>query len=680
MKTKGINVKKPRNPDARNSSSTFMLYIAASYSTSIALSRMALISLCLLLLCSILPCFAAKFRLGGSDVAFVGSSLHQYHSPTTTQFFVSPISSSSTSRQHHHSIHYYDTNRRIRARQSLTQKQRAATSSDDDNSHNDDNDTSSTNTTTGGVRARVRQSVTAASQRVQNLVLSKSSKTGVPGIITDGSPIADILIDAGVNAAELAREEVRSAALNVLQRGGSPDNKQQQLSQSQKLETQARIEADATIAMDTISLAKTSVADAFDAAESALLAVENEVKRVRQELNDAKKDATLGLAVAEKAASEAKLKARMITEMALKESLKEEEIFDDGEEGEIEKGVQRLSITNEEEDADANAGGENAQMLKPDETLIVTIPKSESEDKDTNKAEEEGGGGISGKWSESDFDLVTDLSYEDVDYTLTDMAPPFISEDECLVPGEPVVRVEKAPQNSRRIFAGIDIPVSVDDVWKLLTDYPNLQKVVPNLVVNEVLELYEGGEGKITVDDTLSADKQCQLLANHMKGAVLKQVGGAKVVGINFSARTTLEVREWPTGMPDFAHFEDEMYEGKSRSARVRESKGRELTRYVFPRPFALSTLPHKDISMQSIENDDGEFRMYQGVWRMQPLVGCAPPGQSAMRLTYAVEVSPRPYLPVALVEGRIAQDLCANLKAIRNIFEAMDSASVEDR
>ena len=60
----------------------------------------------------------------------------------------------------------------------------------------------------------------------------------------------------------------------------------------------------------------------------------------------------------------------------------------------------------------------------------------------------------------------------DIDYALTDMAPPFINEDECLVPGEPVVRVEKAPQNSRRIFAGIDIPASVDDVWELLTEYP----------------------------------------------------------------------------------------------------------------------------------------------------------------------------------------------------------------
>ena len=84
---------------------------------------------------------------------------------------------------------------------------------------------------------------------------------------------------------------------------------------------------------------------------------------------------------------------------------------------------------------------------------------------------------------------------------------------------------------------------------------------------------------------------------------------------------------------------------------------------------FALSSLPHKDISMQSVVNDDGEFRIYQGVWKMQPLPGCSPAGESAMRLTYAVEVSPRPYLPVALVEGRIVQDLCNNLEAIRNIM-----------
>jgi hypothetical protein len=79
---------------------------------------------------------------------------------------------------------------------------------------------------------------------------------------------------------------------------------------------------------------------------------------------------------------------------------------------------------------------------------------------------------------------------------------------------------------------------------------------------------------------------------------------------------------------------------------------------------------------MQSIENDDGEFRIYQGVWRMQPLPGCAPVGGNAMRLTYAVEISPRSYLPVRLIEGRIAQDLCTNLKAIRDYVTILQNST----
>jgi hypothetical protein len=205
-----------------------------------------------------------------------------------------------------------------------------------------------------------------------------------------------------------------------------------------------------------------------------------------------------------------------------------------------------------------------------------------------------------------------------------------------------------------------------------LTQYDRLQDVVPNLVVNEVLALYDGKDIENAAFDTKApGELQCKQLADQMKGALLKQVGGAKVVGINFSARTTLEVREWPQGMPDFAHFTDAMWEGKSREARAQENERTKLTRYRFPRPFALSSLPTRDISMQSVPNDDGEFRMYQGVWRMQPLPGCSAPGQSAMRLSYAVEISPKAYLPVQLVEGRIAKDLCANLEAIRNFVGA---------
>lgn len=280
-------------------------------------------------------------------------------------------------------------------------------------------------------------------------------------------------------------------------------------------------------------------------------------------------------------------------------------------------------------------------------------------------------------------DQLSQLVFEDVDYGTSEMAPPFLGEDQCLVPGEPVARVEKAPNNSRRIFAGIDIPHSVDDVWNLLTDYAHLQDVVPNLVVNDVIEEYNTDFSKDAVSNMLKdtsqpEEAQCRDLANTMKGAKLRQVGGAKVAGIRFSARTTLEVREWPEGLPDFAHFNDEYWEGKSRKERANDYTDTALTRYKFPRPFAVSKLPTRDISMQSIENDDGEFRMYQGVWRMQPLPGCAPPGKQAMRLTYAVEISPRAYLPVQLVEGRIVRDLCTNLVAIRDFLAQNDSPGID--
>eukprot|EP00985_Skeletonema_marinoi_P005608 scaffold2436_cov132-Skeletonema_marinoi.AAC.3 len=503
------------------------------------------------------------------------------------------------------SIRNHASNQQQQQHSRISPKLFTATNNNNEN-NNDDVVASS------GVRNRMRKSVTSAKERVKRLLpgLSEVEDNVVQFTKKGGQPIAEVLADAAMNAAEMAAEEVRSTALSVILR--SPSSGSSGRGKTLNLETQAQIEADALVAMDSISLAKTSVADAFDAAEMALSEVEEDIARARRELEAAKRDATLGLA-------------------------------------ETNEQSEKASVAVSDAEPSLEATIET-------ETEVTTTEEETIENEDIPDE------------SQSDFDVST-LKYEDVDYTLTDMAPPFINEDECLVPGEPVVRVEKAPQNSRRIFAGIDIPVSVDDVWKLLTDYPNLQKVVPNLVVNEVLELYSGGEGEISVDTSLSDENQCKAIANHMKGAVLKQVGGAKVVGINFSARTTLEVREWPSGMPDFAHYEDEIYQGKSRGERVRESKGRELTRYVFPRPFALSSLPHKDISMQSIEKDDGEFRMYQGVWRMQPLPGCSPPGESAMRLTYAVEVSPRPYLPVALVEGRIAQDLCANLKAIREIM-----------
>jgi len=105
-------------------------------------------------------------------------------------------------------------------------------------------------------------------------------------------------------------------------------------------------------------------------------------------------------------------------------------------------------------------------------------------------------------------------------------------------------------------------------------------------------------------------------------------------------------------------------------------SRERALERDVFPRPFAISSLPHRDITMQNVPGE-GDFEHYQGIWRMQSLPNCSVNGGDATRLTYAVEMKPRGLLPVRLIEGRIASDLKANLLAIRAYVEGLNSSVI---
>merc|ERR1719376_1778990 len=107
---------------------------------------------------------------------------------------------------------------------------------------------------------------------------------------------------------------------------------------------------------------------------------------------------------------------------------------------------------------------------------------------------------------------------------------PVLTDKICLIPGDsPVVRIEDAPGNARRIFTGVDIRAHVDDVWEVLTDYGSLHKVVPNLVENEVIEPLDAG------------------------GVRLWQVGRStwRIFGKNlyFQAGCTLDVRLHPQGL-----------------------------------------------------------------------------------------------------------------------------------
>ncbi|CAE7220197.1 SLC34A2 [Symbiodinium natans] len=227
----------------------------------------------------------------------------------------------------------------------------------------------------------------------------------------------------------------------------------------------------------------------------------------------------------------------------------------------------------------------------------------------------------------------------------------------CLIPGSaPVTRVEDAPGNARRIYTGIDIRASVNDVWKVLTDYEGLARVVPNLAENSIVE---------------GPDEH--------GGARLWQIGQASwtICGktFRFQAGMTLDVRLHPEGVcrSGIKVCGERMDAAHMSSSEVRAHGSKEkLIRDVFPRPFSVAAdgVPVRDITMQNVPGERGDFVHYQGVWRLQPLLGCAEPGEEMMRLTFAVECQPHWFLPVAPVEGRIATALAENMEAIRDFVE----------
>lgn len=240
-------------------------------------------------------------------------------------------------------------------------------------------------------------------------------------------------------------------------------------------------------------------------------------------------------------------------------------------------------------------------------------------------------------------------------------APVLLNEDEvCLLPGDCITRVEQAPGNARRIFSAIDIFAPVDDVWGVMTDYENLQYVVPSLLKNDIID-------------------------RRSDGCRMTQVGAAELVpGISFRARCTLDVQEFPSGIPaelvegGSEGLEDPTMDPVAATDIAKSKASQPLRRGIFPRPYAISHLQHRDLSMQSAEGFRGDFDLYQGVWRMQPLPGCASEdGGSAMRLSYAVELRPTLPVPVRLLEKRIALDLEKNLKAIRLHVESKQIGSV---
>jgi hypothetical protein len=220
-----------------------------------------------------------------------------------------------------------------------------------------------------------------------------------------------------------------------------------------------------------------------------------------------------------------------------------------------------------------------------------------------------------------------------------------LGDNMCLIPGDVVVRVDKAPGNSRRIYTGVDINADVQTIWDLLTDYEGLAEVVPNLVSNEVIR-------------------------RTARGAKIRQIGAAKILkGLNFKASMVVDVGEVVGGLAPSKIRHGDLQNKAHDDDAVRLSETKEkLKRGLFPRPWSTATSDAaltRDITMVSAPNEPGDFTLYQGLWRIQPLPMCSIPGRETCRLTFAVEIQPRPWLPVALVESRIAKDIVTNLEAV---------------
>ena len=157
------------------------------------------------------------------------------------------------------------------------------------------------------------------------------------------------------------------------------------------------------------------------------------------------------------------------------------------------------------------------------------------------------------------------------------------------------------------------------------------------------------------------------MLARRPRGARLRQVGAAQVLpGLNFRASMLVDVAEHGAGVParSLGVAVGDAADDDSPAKRARRESA-SLVRDRFPAPFTVAERPYRDITMQSVAGGKGDFTLYQGLWRIQDNPGCAPAGGRATRLSYAVEIQPRPWLPVALVESRIAADLVTNLDAV---------------
>ncbi|KAK6151422.1 hypothetical protein DH2020_014057 [Rehmannia glutinosa] len=216
--------------------------------------------------------------------------------------------------------------------------------------------------------------------------------------------------------------------------------------------------------------------------------------------------------------------------------------------------------------------------------------------------------GGSGNTPDAEDDEDGDGIEHNIDETC-DLPPDYESQDDNIE-----IEIEKTGKNSRRIRSKVAIQASLQAVWDILTDYERLADFIPGLAVSQLL------------------DKRDNF-------ARLFQIGEQNLAfGLKFNAKGTIDC------------FEKD-----------------------------LQTLPFgqkRDIEFKMVE---GDFQLFEGKWSVEQEVkwnaGDLPSdsvvGQEFQTtLMYIVNVKPKMWLPVRLVEGRLCKEIRTNLSCIRDEAE----------
>ncbi|XP_041022083.1 uncharacterized protein LOC121263320, partial [Juglans microcarpa x Juglans regia] len=170
------------------------------------------------------------------------------------------------------------------------------------------------------------------------------------------------------------------------------------------------------------------------------------------------------------------------------------------------------------------------------------------------------------------------------------------------------IEIEKLGKNTRRIRSRIAIDAPLHTIWNILTDYERLSDFIPGLALS-------------------------QLLQKTHNYARLFQIGQQNLAfGLKFNAKGIVDCYE------------------------------KELE--------SLPSGQKRDIEFKMVE---GDFQLFEGKWSIEQSNSGRDEDSDSLvlqqfytTLSYLVDVKPKLWLPVRLVEGRLCKEIKLNLMSIR--------------